>query len=369
MRPRHAPLAALAVALAFTGCREAKVAHYTVPKEKPPEMPGMSAGSGADMASTAVPTAQGAGLGWTAPADWEEKPASAMRRGSYTVKGADGAEADLSITAFPGDVGGELANLNRWRGQIQLPPLAESDLTEATRTIKVGDLDFVLVDFANPDAPKPQRILGAFTSFGGSTWFFKLMGPADLVEAAKPKFLTFIQSVTPPAPAPGASAPPAPAAPSAAPSAMAASTVPTAQGAGLTWTAPAAWTAKPHSAMRRGSYQVAGPNGAEADMSVTAFPGDVGGELANLNRWRGQIQLPPLAAADLPQATTSLQVGTLEFTVVDFSNPDAPDAPRILGAMVSYDGATWFFKLTGPGAAVGPAKADFLHLLQTVKTP
>src|SRR5262245_59791460 len=135
----HRPTLALAaLALLLTGaCRKADVASYRVPKEKDPEMPAAKASAqppaapaGGTMANTAVPTAQGDGLAWTAPAHWQAKPASAMRKGSYAIAGDGGAAADLSITAFPGDVGGEAANVNRWRGQVSLPPASASELAD-----------------------------------------------------------------------------------------------------------------------------------------------------------------------------------------------------------------------------------------------
>ena len=47
--------------------------------------------------------------------------------------------------------------------------------------------------------------------------------------------------------------------PATTPADMAASTVPTADGTDLTWTAPAAWQAKTAGAMRKASYTVPGP--------------------------------------------------------------------------------------------------------------
>jgi hypothetical protein len=191
----------------LSACRDAKVTSYRVPKEKAPEAPPTMAaastnagtapapGSPApDMASTAVPTASGADLVWTAPAEWKPKAPGAMRKGSFTVSGPGG-DADLSITAFPGDVGGDLANLNRWRGQIQLPPLAAGDLGTVTAHVDLPGLHVTVVDFVNPAGPKPVRIVGAIVPVNGATWFFKLMGPDATVAAAKPAFLTFLQSV------------------------------------------------------------------------------------------------------------------------------------------------------------------------------
>ena len=203
----------------LTACRDAKVTSYRVPKEKPEELPpGMAAAStnsgtvhspaapagapaapATDMANTTVPTANGSDLMWTAPADWKPKAPGAMRKGSYTVTGAAG-DADLSITAFPGDVGGELANLNRWRGQIQLPPLGQAELATATTHFEQNGMSIVVVDFVSPSAVKPSRIVGAIVPFNGATWFLKLMGPDPTVAAAKPAFLEFLKSVRAPAP-------------------------------------------------------------------------------------------------------------------------------------------------------------------------
>ncbi len=213
MRFRQAP-PLLAALLALASCRDAKIASYRTPHETPEPLPpiltgaapspaaaGSASPSPGNMASTAVPTATGDSLTWTAPAHWQSKPASAMRKGSYAVPGDAGAAADLSITAFPGDVGGELANLNRWRGQLELPPLEPAALAAATTRVSHDGLDFVVVDFASTAAEKPQRILGALVPYGGATWFFKLMGPDALVAHEKPAFLAFLDTVKPPEPA------------------------------------------------------------------------------------------------------------------------------------------------------------------------
>src|SRR3954468_24443237 len=121
------PLCAALLTVFLAGdCRDREITTYRAPKDPVEALPGppsaATAASGADnMAATAVPTG-GDSLVWTAPAHWTVKPATAMRKGSYAIKG-DGGEADLSITAFPGETGGLLANLNRWRGQVSLPPL------------------------------------------------------------------------------------------------------------------------------------------------------------------------------------------------------------------------------------------------------
>jgi hypothetical protein len=209
MAARHTLSALAALTLLFVACRDPKVTAYRVPKEKEPEASAAepnrdpasgpnvpttpAAGTNANMAATPVATATGAGLTWTAPATWKTKAASAMRKGSYAI-GEAGAEADLSITAFPGDVGGELANINRWRGQVSLPPLIEADVPAAVTRLTENGLPITIVDCAGTGA-NAQRVLGAIVPFAGATWFFKLLGPDAVVAKARPEFLAFIKTV------------------------------------------------------------------------------------------------------------------------------------------------------------------------------
>lgn len=190
--PRHpALLLILAGAALLPACREARVEHYRVPKEAavtPPAAP--------DMAATTVPTGR-EHLVWTAPGHWVAKATGPMRKGSYTVTNAAG-EADLSVTAFPGDTGGLAANLNRWRGQIGLPPLTEAQLGQELGHLDANGLHFEVVDFTGEAGGAAVRILGAVLSRPGETWFFKLTGPAAVAEGEKAAFIRFLQTVKAP---------------------------------------------------------------------------------------------------------------------------------------------------------------------------
>jgi hypothetical protein len=133
------------------------------------------------------------------------------------------------------------------------------------------------------------------------------------------------------------------------------------RGASLLWTAPADWRNGPGSAMRKASFAVGGG----AEVAITAFPGDVGGVLANVNRWRGQAGLAPVDDASLGQLTTAIDSNGLHFLVLDASDGASP----IVAALVPWNGGTWFFKLTGSAEAVGRAKPAFLSFLRTVRAP
>jgi hypothetical protein len=226
--PTHPPtpprrLASLALAAALplllAACRDDSVVAYDVPKEKTAPPPAAAAGekpaadphaslgvslpaaANASMAGTPVATAAGPGLAWTAPAHWQAKAGSAMRKGSYAVPGEAGATGDLAITAFPGDVGGEIANVNRWRGQVGLTPLDDAASLAAITRLEANGLKIGVVDVTGPDGG--ARLLGAMVPFENATWFFKLTGPDALVAKEKPAFLAFLKTVksaTPTAP-------------------------------------------------------------------------------------------------------------------------------------------------------------------------
>jgi hypothetical protein len=182
------------------------------------------------------------------------------------------------------------------------------------------------------------------------------MGPDALVAAQKDAFREFLRTVKEPAQL-SAQPPPQPA-----PASMAGTAVPTAAGSGLSWTAPAAWTAKPNGSMRKGSFAIKG-DGGEADLGITAFPGATGGLEANLNRWRGQVGLPPQSPAEVTASVEKFSAHGLEFLVVDY----AGGGNRLIGAIVPYGGNSWFFKLMGPDALVAGQKDAFHAFLRTVK--
>ncbi len=360
MHTRWPGVLVLSLPLWFAACRDSEVATYRIPKEHETPAPAPAAAP-AGMAGLAVAATNAGGLEWTAPAAWQAKPASSMRKGSYIV----GGEGELAITAFPGDVGGDLANVSRWRGQLGLPPVTDAELAAALTPVTANGLAMKVVDLTGGT----QRMLGAMVPQGGSTWFFKLTGPEAVVAKEKSAYLEFLQTIrAAAATAPVASAPvPTPAA-TPAPD-MANTPVIKADGPGLKWTAPALWQEKPATAMRKATYVVPGVGGANGELAITAFPGDVGGELANVNRWRGQLQLPPLTAAELPASVTRVTANGLPVTLVDLTGGPAGSPVRLLGAMVPANGATWFFKLTGPADLVAAQKPAFLAFLQTLSTP
>ena len=203
--------------LAASGCRDREIVTYRAPKDPAPvvqpappkasmagELPeghppiGQSTNpgpTGAMPAGGSLAAAEGNALTWTAPVHWQAKPLTSFRKGSYSVPGEGGAAADLAITAFPGDTGGLFANVNRWRGQIGLPPVAESGLEAAIQRLDVNGFKIILFDATGTANGQPMRLLGAMVPHEGQTWFFKLTGPEAIVAKEQSAFREFLSTI------------------------------------------------------------------------------------------------------------------------------------------------------------------------------
>ena len=177
----------LGLAMAMVSCNNDKVEVYLIPKEA--INVAMQSGS----AGLAPPP--GAPAQWTRPDGWSDQPLSEMRLGSFKVDGPNASSADVSVIAFPGEAGGLISNINRWRGQLQLAPLDEDQLGQIIRRIEVDNVPTYLVDFQTAEnASKPSRIVGAVLQTADRTWFVKMTGPPELIENQRQKFLDFVNS-------------------------------------------------------------------------------------------------------------------------------------------------------------------------------
>jgi hypothetical protein len=173
------PLALLA---ALAACQKDPIEVRVVPKEDSPA---------AELA--AAPASRPAGVRWTAPSGWKEVAGSGMRVATFTPPQNAG-KAEVTVIALPGDVGGELANVNRWRGQLALPPVGEADLAPSRATVKTRLGSLFVYDFTGTGSNK-TRLVAGMIQVSGTMWFFKLMGDEKAVAAAKPAFLKLLEGL------------------------------------------------------------------------------------------------------------------------------------------------------------------------------
>jgi hypothetical protein len=174
------------VPLFLVSCNNDKIEVYRIPKES--QNVAMERGS-------LVPPAPRHSAKWVKPDGWSEQPVAEMRLGSFKVDGPNSTSADVSVVAFPGDAGGMVANINRWRGQLELPPMEEEQMRQLIQQIEVQGAPVSLVDLQTAEnSSKPSRVLGAVLERPDRTWFVKMTGPPALVDSQRQKFFDFVKS-------------------------------------------------------------------------------------------------------------------------------------------------------------------------------
>ncbi len=301
--------------LAVAGCGREDIKVYTVPKEP--------------VATTSEPMARRPAapatpqLRWTLPAGWKESPPSEFRVASFRVRGKDAREdADVSVVPLPGDAGGDLANVNRWRGQVDLAPVTEEELPALAEKVEVGGQPAALYDLAGED----QRILAVILHRDGMAWFFKMTGNPAWVAQQKPAFVEFLKSLQ-----------------FGGPQTVADADRPR-------WVVPADWKEVAPGQFLVAKFEITG----NTVVNISSSPGDGGGLAANVNRWRRQLGLAELP--DVEKTVTPLGDGAM----VELSGESA----ALVGVIVPRAGRTWFYKLMGEPAVVASQKEAFLRFVR-----
>lgn len=188
-----------AALLCLSACDRAQPTTYKIPKEvraatlpmPDTDTPSATEPSNMEVLPGMQEAANKAGeIGYTKPAGWQEVAASGIRKANFKVADESGS-AEITVLTFPGDVGGRLANINRWRGQIGLADAALDDLPAYTVGIDIANHRALYVRLEG----EAQSILGALLPFHGNTWFFKMLGDTNTVLANETAMQNFLSSI------------------------------------------------------------------------------------------------------------------------------------------------------------------------------
>ncbi len=162
----------------------------------PPSHPPIDAGSMTAPAGSA-PSSSEFKPNWEVPSGWKEIPGGQFLVAKFVLPGGGTVPTAVNVSKSSGDGGGLLANFNRWRGQLGLTPVTEADLAAQVQALDLQGVKATLADIAGQDAKTGQksRLLAAVVPRSGETWFYKLMGNAEVVQQEKEAFLKFVQGV------------------------------------------------------------------------------------------------------------------------------------------------------------------------------
>ena len=372
-RPQLGTLTAFAlvgVAVFGAACDREEIHSYRVPKSAPaprmagggmggmnPELPARNGAAGQDLA----PSSSSATVVWDVPPAWKTVQSNQpMRIATYDASGAE-----VTVTAFPGPAGGTLANVNRWRGQIGIGEIGEAELASLLTTTRVNRTEVSTLAMTGGQG---QVMLGAIITPGdGKTWFVKSTTDATAAAALRPTFDAFAKTFRVEGAGAQASAPPASVPAQATPLQQAPTQQAPAQqgmnpieGRLAHYAAPTNWASEAQTGGIVAAAFTATNAAGGARITATSLANDGGGDLANINRWRGQLGL-----ADIP-ALSQVQFADLVpgVKVVDLANPAGTD--RMIAAFVTVDRSTWFFKLRGSVAGVEAEREHFAAFVRTV---
>ena len=336
----------------FSG-NSGEVHSYNVPKEKPAQ----AAAPAVAPAATSKPD-PGTLIQFAKPQDWTNvTDGSGLATFSFALPG----DAGVSAIPLPARLAENPMIVNMWREQVGLGPVDEDTVKSLSKPIQIGGHTGRIFDVAGTEPlagqNTPPRIVSASLVLGQVGWFFKLSGPAVSIGPQLGAFTNFLatlkfqpaasqvnfdrlmaeaQQAKPPPPAPDVASP--------------------------TWAKPAGWAEKPRTAMRLGNF-TAGDG--QAEITLMTFPGDVGGLLANVNRWRDQSGLPPVDAAGLASATERVSVAGTPAALVEAVG----DKNGSISVYHPVGNQTWFYKITGPSAVVTTEKGAFMGFLQSIRFP
>ena len=346
--------ASLAVSFGCSGDGPREIVRTRIAaKSDPPVIPGVTLEQRYRWRPSEAPAAQGAraeapqaapAFAYTLPSGWEEVPPTQFRHINTRVRSAPNAECYL--TFLPGDGGGDLPNVNRWRGEMGQPPIDAAGVAALPRTTLLGapairtDLTGSFTGMSGQKIVE-ARMLGVLLTKQGmpGALFVKFIGPANVIGDQTDEFDAFVASIdfseTAPPPAAGAGA--------------------------FTWQVPAGWTAE---TAPRAMREVTLRKG-ESELYVSVLGGGGGGLLANINRWMKQFGAADLDVARVSALERTPCLGGQAYVVTaegSFAGMDgaAREGMGLVGALLEQPARLVTVKLVGPAAEVRAERAAFL---------
>jgi hypothetical protein len=284
-------------------------------------------------------------IAWTLPADWTRlADAGQSAFGSVAKIQVSKDDPTLTLNVNLVQSADVVSNLNRWEGQLGLEPTPAANIATRAKEIQVEAHPAHRVDLTSAD--RATRLLAVILPEGGGAWTFLLKGPAEKVTAQEAAFDTFIASVNFPSHSHAHDHGPA----------QAAQTQPADNKSyALTgYTVPAGWEKDLTERQMRLATLFVGSGNDRAEVIVTKFAVDrFGSMLNNINRWRGEVGLPP-TADEFKENFRELKIADLSGIVFDFQG----EAKRSSVAMFRKGGDMWFVKLIGPAATVAAQRGN-----------
>jgi len=170
------------VAAFLFGCSREQTQTYQVPKEAPAPT-AIQAPVQQAMAQPA-----GKGFGIQLPEGWTKKPGSGMRIVSYAIEGTT---IDFYLISLAmGDVP---SNVNRWRGQVGLPPATPEAIDAEVKTFQADGHDLKYIEIYNEEGG--WGVIAAIIDLEPQYWYFTAKGSVEELKANAADIRAFLESI------------------------------------------------------------------------------------------------------------------------------------------------------------------------------
>jgi len=262
---------------------------------------------------------------WDLPAGWQQQSASGMRFATIQIE--EGGQT-LELTVIPLQTMGDvdeyvLGNVNRWRGQLGLVPVAEIKPSDK------GDASSSVRQFELPDTTQVTLV--------------NLVGRGSGSDALAAGFEMANHPPIGDVPLSNSASPPD-------------------NDGSFTYTTPDGWSPIAAGGMRRAAFKVS-EGEREVEVTVITLPQSGGERLSNVNRWRQQIQLSDTTADQLANDIQKISLASASGDYVKLVGPEE----AILAVLADFQGTTWFFKLKGNADLAEQERERFEAFVQSVK--
>jgi hypothetical protein len=249
---------------------------------------------------------------WKLPEGWTQlpTPGNESRYATLILEGSPSLELTVTSLSSRPDLSAPeqvVMNINRWRGQLSLPPIDEVDLDRYAEKIPVGENTGYFISINGRPKPKPQGMAGMP---GMQT------RPQAKTEQADPA-------------------------------------------AKLAYNKPDTWTEGPPTQFAALSFRVS-VGDQQAVITLTSAGGN---KLLNVNRWRGQVGLEPLDEDELNSTAQKVEVGSLTGNLYEMMS----NGRAILGVIVEDGGHMWFVKIMGDMQLVQRERDRFNGFLKSLQ--
>ena len=130
---------------------------------------------------------------WDVPSDWIINEPKQFQIANYSIPISSTDNAVIAISKFGGNAGGIIANVNRWRKQIDLPEISLAEISKQAKQGLSSIGEYSVYKIINSSKPE-IGFLCMILPITDGTIFVKMTSDTDGIKLLENKFMSFCSS-------------------------------------------------------------------------------------------------------------------------------------------------------------------------------